>query len=139
MKTITYISILFMFLLNACDKKEISQSPEEQLIGKWKLIKFCEGGTPGVFFTCNDIINGYILSLDEQNNFLFIGNNNPDCSTGSFEVNNNKLILYYNNTECINAPKEFIYNFSLSINQLELGDIQCIEGCWYTYKKINEK
>ncbi len=142
MKTLTYISLLFLFVLNACDKKETPLSPEEQLIGKWKLIKFCEGGASGEFFTCNDVIDGHILSLDGQNNFLFIGNNNPNCSSGSFEVNNDQLILYYNNTECINGLEKFTYYFKLSNNELELGEAlentQCIEGCLYIYKKTDE-
>jgi hypothetical protein len=101
----------------------------ESLIGKWQLVEQKIGiGPPGEW---KEVHNG------EQCEFfsdLTFSSSIPDCSSGTFSLEDNLLKFYCGGEKSL---RDFIIvEFNGASITLTPASAICIEGCLFRYKKI---
>ncbi len=127
--------ILFSIVLLAtgCSKSnENLEVTQENLIGTWKLIQAYNdpGDGSGDF---EDVQDGYSFTLNEDG--TFISERLAECATGTYTINNSKLVFNYN---CDDFTEEYVDIIRFSGNNLISSPIQpyaCIEGCERKFSK----
>lgn len=130
-------SMLVMSLFSCNNDDDINQ--EQSLIGTWQLVEvYLSPGGPGSWST---VENGYKYTFLDDGNFSSDRFN--ECSSGTYLVESNKLILNYDCdgfTAGIEIPEGiFIEEINFESGYLTINPtyVICIEGCEYKFKKIN--
>ncbi len=139
MKNIIYMLVSFTILLG-CSKD--NDENKDSIIGKWQLIEYCEdngGGTLG----CEQIEDGYTIQFYDNDEFVFIGVNNTNCTTGTYIFDGTKVFLQFDNDVCSDNEGLFIYLYSFVGNDLKLTpsteNLICDEICYEVFKKIQNE
>jgi len=132
------VLIIALVLLVSCNKDE---GNKESIIGKWQLVELClsDGSSGGESMDCGQIEDGYTVQFYENDEFIFVGVNNNDCTTGTYTSNSTKLFLQFENDICSDDEGLFIYLYSFLGNDLKLTPSSenqiCDEACYEVFKR----
>lgn len=142
MKGILKLGAIFLLTILSlgCDDNDFLDN-DNPILGKWKLAEasISSGGPQ------------YIVPIDDgeeftfSNNGTFSLNRHPECTSGSFSIKSNELILKYNcpgfTTGVENSNGAITYSIILEEDYFILAptSVTCIEGCSYTYKRITSE
>jgi hypothetical protein len=137
MRKLVYLFILvFSFL--SCTSDDGDKTIDSELIGTWKMTEaFISSGGPQYWV---DVENGEDFEFFE--NGMFSSTRFSECTTGTFSVEQNKLVLQYNcnGFESTSENQDGFITYDLKfeadtfIATPTSGPI-CIEGCSYKYQK----
>ena len=133
-----YIILSFVIFLG-CSKDD---NDSNKLVGKWQLVELClsDGSSGGDLMDCGQIEDGYTVKFFENDEFIFEGVNNNNCTTGTYTSNSTKLFLQFENNVCSDDEGLFIYLYSFVGNDLKLTPSSenpiCDEACFEIFKEI---
>lgn len=128
-----YVLLLAAALLLSCNKDKIS--PDNELIGTWKLIEVLAdpGDGSGTFYPVNSEKTITFKTTGEitSNGSLCDMSTDANKSTkGTFSPEN----YTFRSDDCNNP--EYVFNFLIEDNHLIII-YPCIEGCRTKYSKVN--
>ncbi|AUS06968.1 hypothetical protein [Pseudotamlana carrageenivorans] len=130
--------LLFLILINCAKSNEPIVSNETLIVGKWELTEaYISAGGPQYWI---DVENGH--DIDFLENVTFSSSRFTECTTGTFSIIENKLLLKYNcqdfNSEYENEQGYITYDLEFYSDYFIVSPTSgpiCIEGCSYKYQK----
>jgi hypothetical protein len=134
MKKKIFLSFILVAILSCTKSSNDKPLNTSSIFGTWKLVKV------GTAFGDNTISDGYTYIFNKDNTFT--SNRFLVCSEGFFSMSETILTLVYNcdTFSSGNPPGTFIEEYRFENNRLLLNPTykDCIEGCIYKFKKIDE-
>ena len=135
-KLICVFIIIFGFY--SCTRDNPQNFEKSDLNGKWKLSEaYISAGGPQYWV---DVENGE--EIEFFNNGIFNSDRFSECTTGSFSIEQNEILLEYGcsafNSISQNENGFITYKFEFYSNYFVLTPTSgptCIEGCSYKYLK----
>ena len=135
-KLLTYFLILSLF---SCDKESFKEVPltASKIVGSWQIISntYSIGGP----LITDEVSDGGIYTFNIDNTFNYSAASESDTDfAGTYLLEEDLLTLSYNRD---GEDIEWLLIPSFNGREMRLspgGDILCIEGCYFTVRKLRD-